>query len=554
MKNSRLDSLKIKNSLILIGVMVPLLVIFFTYSVYQQAKALRTALTERGIILAQTGAETAGKILTDAISNGKLTEEQVFDKNYQLIPGTSPAKYHTQYDSYTDENIRQLEDAFLKDKVIVYAVLVDSNGYLPTHNTKFSQTGKGRNLDRSKRIFDDPVGFAAARNTKPYLFQQYNRDTGEIMWDISSPVYVNGKHWGAFRIGFSIEETEKQIAAATRRKVVSGLILTAALIILSVYISNRISNPMKLLAEEANRIAEGDLSLSQLATGSGDEVGRLMRSFSNMVVKLRELAEKTRFSARLIAAHTRDLSLNTQNAAGTVSNLTAKMAEVAETMKRMETGTERIIDTSKRAKENLGEAETNSEQFLTSMEKSKEAMFVAQDVIKELESQVEKMGSVIEVVSILAEQAGVMAQRAAKEAERACDQDNDFSSLAQEIQSRAKEAAETTKEVSDLFHSVKENARHASNALDGHRQVILKGIGVAKLSAKSLASLVTDLQELTDSTKEVLNESRQLVEGVSGINIDVGAQTALVKRFVDATSTLEQVVEELQETLNTLKV
>ncbi|MHB8171885.1 MAG: methyl-accepting chemotaxis protein [Thermincolia bacterium] len=554
MKTSGVSSLKIKNSLILIGVMIPLLAIFLTYDVIQQSEALRKALTERGIILAQTGATSTGKVLGDAVKYGILTQEQIFDKNYQPIPNTNPQKYHTKYDTYTDDNLREIEDSFLKDKVIVYAVAVDTSGYLPTHNSIFSQVGKGLNLDRSKRIFDDSVGNAAARNTTPYLFQQYNRDTGEIMWDISSPIYVNGRHWGAFRIGFSIEETEKQIAALVQQEIFAGVIFTTALILLAVFISNRISNPVKLLVEEANRVAEGDLSLSELPAGSKDEVGRLLHSFSRMVVKLRDLVEKTRYSSRLIANYTRDLLHNTESATGTVNNVAIKMAKVTEAMKKLTEGAERVIETSHRASENLAEAEANAGEFMESMEMSKNAMYVAQDVVKGLEDQVEKVGSVIQVVNILAEQAGLMAQKAVKEAEYACDRENDFVNMANDVQNRAVEAADTTREVLELCHSVKAHAKHASGALENHRQVIIKGIQVARLSAKSVSAIVSDLRSLTGMAKEVVQSSRELIDGVKNVNLDVETQAALVKRFVEAAGTLEQVVDELQETLNNLKV
>lgn len=554
MRTSGFNSLKTKNSLTLIAVMVPLLITFLTIDVNQQSDTMRKALTERGIILAKAGAETTGKLLSMAIKYRVLTEEQVFDKKYQLIPDTTPQKYHTQYDAYTDEHLRSIEDAYLKDNVIVYAVAVDTNGYLPTHNTKYSQTGKGRNLDRSKRLFDDPVGNAAARNQAPYLFQEYHRDTGEMMWDISSPIYVNGRHWGAFRIGFSIEETDKQIAAITNRKIFYGFALTTALILLAIYISARISNPVKLLEEEVNRIARGDLSLSKLVTDSRDEVGSLARSFANMVVKLRELAERTRYSAKLIATYTGDLLQNTENAAGTANAVTSKICQVTETINDLERGTERIVETTKRATATLNEAESSSGMFLDSMEKSKDAMFVAQDVIKELESQVEKVGAVIQVVSILADQAGQLAQKAAKEARQFCTPESDFSGLAAEIQSRAADAAGTTDEISELFQTVRNQARQASSALEEHRQVILKGITVARLSYKSLTTIVQDLQKLTDLTKGVLDSSQQLVEGTRSISLDVETQTALVKRFTAAAGTLEQVVDELQTTLNTLKV
>ena len=89
-------------------------------------------------------------------------------------------------------------------------MLVDRNGYLPTHNSKYTQplTGDYKTDlvgNRTKRIFDHDVGIKAARSLKGLLTQPYERDTGEKMLDISAPVYVKGKHWGAFRIGYQMD-------------------------------------------------------------------------------------------------------------------------------------------------------------------------------------------------------------------------------------------------------------------------------------------------------------------------------------------------------------
>jgi hypothetical protein len=51
------------------------------------------------------------------------------------------------------------------------------------------------------------VGLAAARyNEGKVLVQIYYRDTGEKIWDISAPVYLEGRHWGAFRISYTLEQ------------------------------------------------------------------------------------------------------------------------------------------------------------------------------------------------------------------------------------------------------------------------------------------------------------------------------------------------------------
>jgi len=165
---------------------------------------------EKGKKSAIAGAAIITGILAECLHKGDLTQAQLFDTNYIPIAATVPQKYHTAYDTYTDRTIQQELDRFLDlDDQVVFAVLVDRNGYLPTHNTKYSQplTGdieKDKLGNRTKRIFNDPVGLMAAKNTAEVLVQVYNRDTGEKMWDISAPVYLEGKHWGAFRVGYSI--------------------------------------------------------------------------------------------------------------------------------------------------------------------------------------------------------------------------------------------------------------------------------------------------------------------------------------------------------------
>jgi hypothetical protein len=147
------------------------------------------------------------RILAETIRSGRFTRDDLFDENYLPIPSTDPPKYHTRYDAFMDERIARLQDAMLEDVQVVYAVLVDRNGYLPTHNSPYCRPLTGdREKDlagnRTKRFFNSRVELAAARNTEGVLVQVYHRDTGEKMWDVSAPVSLDGKHWGAFRIGY----------------------------------------------------------------------------------------------------------------------------------------------------------------------------------------------------------------------------------------------------------------------------------------------------------------------------------------------------------------
>lgn len=158
--------------------------------------------------LAQQAARDVGKAFEHAIANGQITEAALFDRTYKPIPNTNPEKHKTAFDAFTDRILPAIQEPILERMPqVAYAGAVDNNGYFPTHNRKFSKPLTG-NYDvdlvnnRTKRIFNDRTGARCGSNTKPFLLQTYKRDTGEVMHDLSAPIYVNGKHWGGFRVGY----------------------------------------------------------------------------------------------------------------------------------------------------------------------------------------------------------------------------------------------------------------------------------------------------------------------------------------------------------------
>jgi methyl-accepting chemotaxis protein len=140
----------------------------------------------------------------------------IFDENYQPIPGTDPQKFHTVYDLHFDEAIQPLYDEALSTiPGAVYALTVDRNGYLPTHHRQNQQPLTGdyeHDLihSREKRIYvNNETEIRRSRNKEPFLLQTYPRDTGEILNDLSLPIFIRERHWGAFILGVSPAELQK---------------------------------------------------------------------------------------------------------------------------------------------------------------------------------------------------------------------------------------------------------------------------------------------------------------------------------------------------------
>lgn len=157
---------------------------------------------------ARATADKIGKLFADAIASGAISRENLFADRYEPIPNTKPQKFTSRFDAFTDRALPTLQESFLeKNPKATYAIATDLRGYVPTHNNRFCQplTGNAeKDLagNRTKRIFDDKTGARCGAHTNDVLVQTYKRDTGEIMHDLSVPIYVNGKHWGGFRVGY----------------------------------------------------------------------------------------------------------------------------------------------------------------------------------------------------------------------------------------------------------------------------------------------------------------------------------------------------------------
>ena len=153
-----------------------------------------------------TGVEAA---VNEALRTGTLTESDLFDRNYQPYPQkTDPPKFTTRFDSFFDRVISPLQEAIVgRDDKLLYAICYDDRAYVPCHNLRFSKPLTGNSetdkaSNRTKRIFSDNTGMRCAKNTNGFLLQTYRRDTGEILNDLSLPLFINGRHWGGVRFGY----------------------------------------------------------------------------------------------------------------------------------------------------------------------------------------------------------------------------------------------------------------------------------------------------------------------------------------------------------------
>lgn len=283
---------------------IPLLLLMVAAAVWvtlNQSRMMRELTLEKARVAAKVGARFYGIVLEDAVDDGILTIQDVFDRDYRVIEGFDwgeHPKYHTKYDFYTDHAVLLFQDEFLGHPDFVFALGQDENGYIPTHNTVYQKPITGdpaKDLvgNRSKRIFDDEVGLAAGRNQdQETLTQVYHRDTGVTMWDVSAPITVKGKHWGGFRLAVSME----RVAARERNLLLllGGifLVLIVTAVATIFWLTARAMGPVERLTQAADAISLGDGLHEPIVAESEDEIGRLAQSLERLRVSMKAAMDR----------------------------------------------------------------------------------------------------------------------------------------------------------------------------------------------------------------------------------------------------------------------
>lgn len=184
------------------------------------AMVLITATSGRNVaeaeIIEKAGfaAQRASEIIEAGLSKGQVTMDELFDRDHQPIPNTNPPQHIAQYSGFIDEHIQPvIEEIIASHERIAWSAVVDETAYLSTNALAVS---KPQGDDpvwntancRNHRYFPDRAAKRAGVNQEPLLLQTYRRDMGGgkfvPMKDISAPIFVKGRHWGGFRIGYTV--------------------------------------------------------------------------------------------------------------------------------------------------------------------------------------------------------------------------------------------------------------------------------------------------------------------------------------------------------------
>jgi methyl-accepting chemotaxis protein len=150
-----------------------------------------------------------------AIQSGELTTQALFDRDYQLIPGSNPERFTVACTDWTDKEWRGfLDDFTASDPRILASICSDVNGFLPTHVSAHSRQPTGDLVHdtrycRNGRLMDDPIDKHAKKSQAPYLMAVYRQENDgqryQVVRNVYVPLFIDGRRWGDYELAYSLD-------------------------------------------------------------------------------------------------------------------------------------------------------------------------------------------------------------------------------------------------------------------------------------------------------------------------------------------------------------
>lgn len=366
-----------------------------------------------------------------------------------------------------------------------------------------------------------------SRSFEPY---RWVTGTGNYVDDIEKVVAVQES------------ENKSYIVALFSVMLVAGLLLSAIIIILSVFFGNSIALPVIESARVATKLADGDLTIriDQKYSGRKDEVGTLVKSINAANEKLEIMISSMIKAMQNLYYSTEQISDGNLNLSQRTTEQASSLEEIAATI---EETTATITQNSENAK-NAQAASVSSYDFAR---KGGELVSAAVASINEISASSQKIGEIITVINEIAFQTNLLALNAAVEAARAGDQGRGFAVVAGEVRNLAQRAAGAAKQIGELI-------RESIERID-------KGTDEANNSGEAIKEIISSIGNVTQLMSEITAASDEQKSGINQINIaitDLDSMTqqnaALVEETASASEQMSSQALELIQMTRVFKI
>lgn len=280
-------------------------------------------------------------------------------------------------------------------------------------------------------------------------------------------------------------------------------------------IRRKVGGALMRLSNDAQRVAEGDLS-TNLDAQNGGEFGVLSQAFGKMVIRLRDVVTNVVNSSNQLGVSVEQLTNTTRITLENIRQQELHTSEVATAITEMAATVQEVAHHSAQTAEAAQKADSSAasgrevvEQMVVTIQQLHDDIGKAAEVIQALAADTSSIGGILDVIRSIADQTNLLALNAAIEAARAGEQGRGFAVVADEVRNLAKRTQDSTQEIQDMILRLQEGAKQAVTVMDQSRSQAEAGSRQADNAGHALEDITHANRVISDMAVQIASAAEE---------------------------------------------
>ncbi|WP_099191355.1 methyl-accepting chemotaxis protein [Tepidibacter mesophilus] len=377
---------------------------------------------------------------------------------------------------------------------------------------------------------------------------------------------------------------QKQIENSVKVTIGLSLLVLAIGVILSLYFSKKITNPILVITDIVNKTANLDLAYDknfEKILEYKDETGIISKAVANLRKELRGIVGMIQENSSELLKRSYGISNSTNEIVGGIESVNRAIEELASgscdqaeeaqmsvtNLQKLANEINASVDASQKVKKDTDKSRKANAEGIKNMrilvdkfeQTTKANDEVAQnvDILKDKSNSI---GQIVGTIEDIAEQTNLLALNAAIESARAGEAGRGFAVVAEQIRKLAEQTGLSTKRISDMIEEIQKQVDEVKINIGKGQDINKEAIESMQESEKSFESIDTTIENMAQNIDSLIQNINLVnkdkdevvvsIEGISAITQQSSASTQMVLCSMEEQS---NIIQDISSNANDLK-
>lgn len=460
-----------------------------------------------------------------------------------------------------------------------------------------------RDIEERRQVFDRMVTFSTSNAGSIDQYQlvlaaDNARNTGDAVGKLVSDLTAYLQK----QVQQAQADSKAATATATGLLMILGLVTISMGILISLLAHRMIARPLREMAMELGRIADGSGDLTQqLRVSSQDEIGLLSRNFNRLVTNLAGMvrqmgsaseeiyerisqvsaaitevndattsvahameqvsvgAENQTHSCQTASINLSELNMasdqiasGAQHQAARVQETTSAVQEVVLSLHQVASTASQLTSTSTTASQRAKEGASLVDETLNSMQRIQNRVEFASKSVQELGQYGSRIGEMLQVITEIAAQTNLLALNAAIEAARAGAHGRGFAVVAEEVRQLAERSANSVKEIRMLASNIQEGTRLVVSAIADTNRDVENTVQLSQTAGSGLDQILQAFSETAGGVKSIHDSIQSMLTAAKSVSNSIQEVAAITEENSASSEEMAAGVAQVARTMDEL--